>query len=99
MESNGEQNKTNFFKQNILSNHKSVLLSHGISSSDKDIDIPLLYWIPKLRKALINNTLLQDLVTLVKPLSKLLTIIFSKIKEDIKRNTATIYSRNGVHQM
>ena len=37
-------------KQEILSNHKSVLLSHGISSSDKDTDIPLLYWIPKLHQ-------------------------------------------------
>ena len=64
MESNGEQHKTyqatNFSKQEILSNHKSVLSSHGTSSSDKDIDIdiPLLYWIHKLHKALINSTLL-----------------------------------------
>ena len=40
MGSNGEQNKTyqatNFSKQEILSNHKSVLSSHGILSSDKD---------------------------------------------------------------
>ena len=51
---NGEKNKTyqatNFSKQEILSNHKSVLSSHGISSSDEDNDIPLLYWIPKLHK-------------------------------------------------
>ena len=64
MGSNGEQNKTyqatNFFTQGILSNNKSVLSSQGISSSDKDNDIPLLYWIPKLHKNLINNALLQD---------------------------------------
>ena len=54
MGSNGEQNKTyqatNFSKQEILSNHKSVFSSHGISSSEKDNDIPLLYWIPKLHE-------------------------------------------------
>ena len=54
MWSHGEQNKidqaTNFSKQEILSNRKSVFSSHGISSSDKDKDIPLLYCIPKLHK-------------------------------------------------
>ena len=34
-----------------------------------------------------------------KPLSKLLTIILSKIKDALKRYTDTIYSRNGVNQM
>ena len=47
MGSNGEQIRTfqatNFFKQEILSKHKSVLSSHGISSSDQDNDNPLLY--------------------------------------------------------
>ena len=31
-------------------NHKSFISSHGISSSDKDNDIPLFYWIPKLHR-------------------------------------------------
>ena len=34
-----------------------------------------------------------------KPLSKLLTIILSKIKDGLKRYTDTIYSRNGVNQI
>ena len=104
MGSNGEQNKTyqttNFSKQEILSNHKSVLSSHGISSSDKDNDIPLLCWMPELH----NNPYRQRFIAVsstcsTKPLSRLLTIIISKIQDGLKRYTDTIYSRNGVNQI
>ena len=95
MGSNGEQNKTyqatNFSKQEILSNHKSVLSSYGISSSDKDNDIPLLYLYLNCTNILLNNALLQDhlLNCSAKSLSKLLTIILFKIKDDLKRYTDT----------
>ena len=95
MGSNGEQNKTyqatNLSKHEILSNHKSVLSSHGISSSDKDNDIPLLYWIPKLH----NNPNKQRFIAgssacSAKPLSTLLTIILFKIKDGLKRYSYTM---------
>ena len=50
MGSNGEQNKTYqaISKQEILSNHKSVLSSYGLYRPR--IRIMILYWIPKLHK-------------------------------------------------
>ena len=43
---------------------------------------------------------MQDpLLVQLKPLSKLLTIILSNVKDGIKRYTDIIYSRNGVNQM
>ena len=91
MRSNSEQNTiyqaTNFCKREILSNHKSVLSSHGISSSEKD-DIPLLYWITKLHKHPYKQRFIAGPSTCsTKPLSKLLRIILSKIKDGLK----TIY--------
>ena len=50
---------TNFSKQEILSNHRSVLASLGISSPDKEHDIPLLYGIPKLH----TNLYIQRVIT------------------------------------
>ena len=62
-----EQNKThqatNFSKQEILSNHKSVLSSHGISLYHPQIRIMIFrYYIGYLNctKILIDNALLQD---------------------------------------
>ena len=37
-------------KEEILSNHKTVLLSFGICTADYDSDPPNLYWIHKLHK-------------------------------------------------
>ena len=37
-------------KEEILDNHISVLCSFGISSKDEELDLPPLYWIPKLHK-------------------------------------------------
>ena len=95
MGSDGEQTKTyqatKFSEREILSNHKSVLSSHGISSSDKDNYIPLLYWIPKLHKNPYKQRFIAGSSTSsTKPLSKLLTIIISKIKDSLKRYTDTI---------
>jgi hypothetical protein len=37
-------------KEEILDNHRSVLCFLGISTKDEGIDLPSLYWIPKLHK-------------------------------------------------
>ena len=37
-------------KEEILDNHRSVLCSFGISIKDEELDLPSLYWIPKLHK-------------------------------------------------
>ena len=38
----------NFYQ--ILQNHRAVMLTFGISLPEEDIDLPKLYWIPKLHK-------------------------------------------------
>ena len=43
-------NLTAMSKEDILQNHNSVMLSFGISLSEKDIALPELYWNPKLHK-------------------------------------------------
>ena len=34
----------------FLDNHKSVLTSFGIQTTDEDLDLPYIYWIPKMNK-------------------------------------------------
>jgi hypothetical protein len=41
---------TTLTKEEILDNHRSVLFSFGISTKDEELDLPSLYWIPKLHK-------------------------------------------------
>jgi hypothetical protein len=41
---------TTLTKEEILENHRSVLCSFGISTKDEELDLPSLYWIPKLHK-------------------------------------------------
>jgi hypothetical protein len=41
---------TTLTKEEILDNHRSVLCSFGISTKDEELDLPSLYWIPKLHK-------------------------------------------------
>jgi hypothetical protein len=36
---------TTLTKEEILDNHRSVLCSFGISTSDEELDLPSLYWI------------------------------------------------------
>ena len=40
-------------KDEILDNHGSVLCSFGISTKDEEVDLPGLYWIPKIRQVTI----------------------------------------------
>ena len=42
--------RSNFQKEDILANHKSVISSFGITTKDSDLGLPYLYWIPKLHK-------------------------------------------------
>jgi hypothetical protein len=37
-------------KEENLDNHRSVLYSFGIWTKDEELDLPSLYWIPKLHK-------------------------------------------------
>ena len=50
MTGNPTYNLTAMSKEEILQNHHSVMLTFGISLPADDIDLPKLYWIPKLHK-------------------------------------------------
>ena len=50
MTGNPTYNLTAMFKDEILQNHRSVMLTFGISLPEEDIDLPKLYWIPKRHK-------------------------------------------------
>ena len=55
---NATYHRTAFSKDDILSNHDSVISSFGIPSNNHK-NIQFLYWIPKLHKNPYNNALLQ----------------------------------------
>ena len=97
---NPSYERTNFDKEVILSNHKSVLSSFGISTKDCDLDLPSLYWMPKLHK----NPYKQRFIAgsskcSTKPLSVVLTSILTTIKVGLQKYCETIYSRNGINQL
>ena len=58
-QSNPTYTRTSLSKEETLDNHLSVLTSFGIKCLKEDIDLPILYWIPKLHKIRTNNDILQ----------------------------------------
>ena len=92
--------RTNLSKSEILINHRSVLSSYGVNTKDDDIDLPSLYWIPKLHKDPYKQRFIAGSSSCsTKPLSKLLTYILTTVKEGIKKCCNSIYSHSGVNQM
>jgi hypothetical protein len=91
---------TTLTKEEILDNHRSVLCSFGISTKDEELDLPSLYWIPKLHKCPFNQGYIAGSAKCsTKPLSKLLTCILSAVKTGLQSYCDTSYSRGGVNQM
>ena len=92
--------RTNFTKEEILINHRSVLSSFGINTLDDDADLPSLYWIPKLHKDPYKHRFIAGSAKCsTKPLSKLLTTILTTVKDGLKKFCDKIYSRSGINQM
>jgi hypothetical protein len=91
---------TTLTKEEILDNHRSVLCSFGISTKDEELDLPLLYWIPKLHKCHFKQRYIAGSAKcFMIPLSKLLTCILASVKTGLQSNCDTSYSRSGVNQM
>ena len=86
MTGNPTYNLTAMSKDEILQNHRSVMLTFGISLPEEDIDLPKLYWIPKLHKNPAEITI---------PLSLILIRILTAVKEGLQKYCA----RSGVNQM
>ena len=94
---------TTLTKEEILDNHRSVLCfycSFGISTKDEELDLPSLYWIPKLHKCPFKQRYIAGSAKCsTKPLSKLLTCILSAVKTGLQSYCDTSYSRGGVNQI
>ena len=76
---------TTLTKEEILDNHRSVLCSFGISTKNEKLDLPSLYWIPKLHKRPFKQRYIAGSAKCSKnPLSKLLTCILSAVKTGLQ---------------
>jgi hypothetical protein len=91
---------TTLAKEEILNNHRSVLCSFGISIKDDELDLPSLYWIPKLHKCPFKQRYFAGSAKCsTKPLSKLLACILSAVKTGLQSYCDISYPRGGVNQM
>ena len=82
-----------------MENHKSVILSFGINTN-KDDELPSLYWIPKLHKDPYKERYIAGSSHCsTKPLSKILTTILTTVKEGLQTYCEEVYSTSGVNQM
>ena len=100
MTGNPTYNLTAMSKVEILQNHNSVMLTFGISLPEEDIDLPKLYWIPKLHKNPYKQRYIAGSAKCsTKPLSQILTRILTAVKEGLQKYCGTAYARSGVNQM
>ena len=94
---NPTYNLTDLSASEVLDNHKSVLTSFGIETSDDELDI---YWIPKMHKNPYKHRLIAGSSKCsTKPLSILLTKLLTYIKQGLQKYCETAYSRSGINQM
>ena len=97
---NPTYNLTDFSASEVLDNHKSVLTSFGIQSNSEEFDLRYIYWIPKMHKNPYKHRFIAGSWKYsIKPLSILLTILLTHIKQCLQKNCGTAYSRSGVNQM
>ena len=59
---NPTYNLTDFSAAGVLDNHKSVLTSFGIEASDDGLDLPYIYWIPKMHKNLYKHRFIASVI-------------------------------------
>ena len=91
---------TGLSKAEIISNHTSVLNTFGINANLGELDLPLLYWIPKLHKNPYKQRYIAGSAKCsTKALSNLLTNLLTTTKEGLQKYCETTYSRNGGNQM
>jgi len=91
---------TTHTKEEILDNHRSVLCFFGISTKDEELNLPSLYWVPKLHKCPFKlHYIAGSAKYSTKPISKLLTCILLAVKTGLQSYCDTSYSRGGVNQM
>jgi hypothetical protein len=81
-------------KEEFLDNHRYVLCSFWISTKNEELDLPSLYWIPKLHKCRCKQRyIIGSVKCSTKPHSKLLICILSAVKNGLQSYCNTSYSR------
>ena len=91
---------TTLTKGKILDNHRFVLWSFGISTEYEELDLPSLYWIPKLHKCPYKQHYIAGSVNCSShPLSQSLRYILSAVKTGLKSYCNTSHSKDDVNQM
>ena len=97
---NPTYNLTDLSASEVLDNHKSVLTSFGIETSDDELDLPYIYWIPKMHKDPYKHRFIAGSSKCsTKPLSILFTKLLTHIKQGLQKHCETAYSRSGINQM
>ena len=97
---NPTYNLTDLSASEVLDNHKSVLTPFGIETSDDELDLPYIYWIPKMHKTPYKHRFIAGSSKCsTKPLSILLTKLLTHIKQGLQKYCETAYSRSGINQM
>ena len=100
MPGNHTYNLTAMSKDEILQNHHSMMLTLGISLPEEDIDLPKLYWIPKLHKNPFKQRYTAGSAKCsTKPLSQILTRFLTAVKEGLQKYCDAVYARSGVNQL
>ena len=89
-----------FFASEEMDNHKSVLTSFRIQTNNEELDLPYIYWIPKVHKTPYKYRFIAGSTKCsTKPLSILLTYLLTHIKQDLQKYCETAYSGSGINQM
>ena len=97
---NPTYNLTDFSASKVLDNHKSVLTSFGTQTNNEELDLPYIYWIPKMHKNPYKHRFIAGSSKCsTKPLSILLTKLLTHIKQGLQKYCETAYSRSGINQM
>ena len=70
----------------------------GINVKKEECDLPSLYWIPKLHKCPYKERYIAVFSGCTrKPLSKILTLILTAVKEGLQKYCEEVYSTSGVN--
>ena len=100
LQGNTAYNLMDFSASEVLDNHKSVLTSFGIETSDDELDLPYIYWIPKMFKNPFKHRFIGGSSKCsTETLSILLTKLLTHIKQGLQKYCETAYSRSGINQM
>ena len=84
----------------VLDNHKSVLNSFGIPTNDEELDLPYIYWIPKMPKNPYKHRFIAGSSKCsTEHLSVLLTKLLTHIKQGLQTYCERAFSINGINQM